>query len=1132
MRASNILSVLLLILLHIQGVSQSEHDINETQLFSGSYNNVPLKKVIKDLMAHYRCFYYSRTDLMNLRVSFQFENLKLHQVLKCLSTLLPIDIVFSNNAIIISRKSLRVNGKVIDVYDEEVSGASVINNRTGEAAITDSRGRFVLHNVAALDTLVISHINCVSEKNVAYEQTNIIIRIKANIRYLIPVEIIHNGYQKIPVTQATGSFKQVNMEEFTRIPRFNVQEGLGNNLSGYLPELKTSPYLGRIGVVRGRSSIRSNVQALVVIDDFPFYGDLNIINPYDIESITVANDASSTAIWGARAANGVIVITTKKARYKQPVRVSVNNFVTGSNRPNVFYMPAINAMEYISLEERAYENGFYATVENQNVAVSPVIETLIDYKKDNITISEKDAILNSFKKNDLRSEVEKFFYQPALTGYSGINLSGSMDSFAMYGSVSYGRSIFNERGIEHNRKTILINTQFRRKKLSFTTGTFYSVNKMLNNFVSPPAGLPYLKLMDADGIPLSVPYQYNRKFVDSAVRKGNLLDWNMRPLQELSNADNNSNYNYLMANVKGGYQFSPSLQLQGLYQYGLLWHDQRIAYNLQTFYARNLINNFTQITSSGIERPIPVAPIVDEYKTVTGIKNWRLQLNFNRRWKSGELTMITGIESQRTIMSIYGSRIYGYNSSHMAARIDYRTFFPQYLNPAVRTQIPMIGRRSDSTDFYFSYLGNAFYTWSKKITMSLSLRRDQSNRFGMNTNHKFIPLWAAGALVHLHKFSFFPFIFPEVSLRGTIGKTGNDGLQTSWAATISHVNDPASGLPVAYIDNPGNANLQFEEMRTINIGMDIKTHDRRIQLSVDVYRKKGDKLLAYNKVNPTSGVYLVKSNTGRLSGFGIDANVHTVNLDEVISWKTNGWVSYTTNKVQSRELLLDEAWQYADPSTYVPLKGYPVDAIFAFPMGGLDKQGDPLGYLEGKTSKNYWSIITLPGPQSLMYMGSATPTIFGSITNTFQYKNLMLSIQISGKFNYFFRRTSLNPYDLLQGAGIHGDYYKRWQSPGDELKANVPAFPYIIDQAREIFYKYSTVLVERGDHIRLQNLHIMYNWKNIMPHRTKCISIQTGITFNNLGIIWRAGSKNIDPDVVSGMLPVPRSITLSLAASL
>jgi hypothetical protein len=582
-----------------------------------------------------------------------------------------------------------------------------------------------------------------------------------------------------------------------------------------------------------------------------------------------------------------------------------------------------------------------------------------------------------------------------------------------------------------------------------------------------------------------------------------------------------------MANTKIGYQFIPSLQLQASYQYGFLQQDQKVKYNLETYYARNLINSFTQVTTNGIEKPIPAAPILDENITTSHINNWRLQLDFHQKWKASELTMIAGTELRNTVSNIKSNRTYGVNSANSKTAINYSTFFPQYLNNGIRLQVPTFNNHIDSADYYISYFGNTFYTWSKKITLSLSLRQDRSNRFGMNINRQLIPLWAAGTLVHLHKFSFFPEILPFISLRGTYGKTGNDGLQTSWSTTIRQVSDQGNGLPVANINNPGNSNLQFEEMRTINIGLDIKTRDGRIQLSLDAYRKKGTKLLGYRKADPTTGVDLVKSNTGALSGFGVDVNINTVNINRGFTWETSGWVSYTTNKVQSREILLDATWKYVDPATYVPIKGYPVDAIFAFPMAGLDAAGDPVGYLEGQASKNYWGILSW---SELRFMGSATPALFGSITNAFQYKNLVLSIQLSGKFKYYFRRASQNANDLFQAGNMHSDYYNRWQKPGDERYTTVPAFQIFSDDTREYFYKYSDVLVERGDHIRLQSLQLMYNGQNIFRLHNKKIRLQMGITFNNLGIVWRANQKQLDPDVVAGMLPVPRSATISIAA--
>lgn len=1131
MRAYHISGTLLFVLLFMQGLSQPGHQSNENMRITLSFDNVSIKRFVREMERHYGLACFVPSIAMDTRISIHVKDVTLKEVLDKLSSGLPVRFSSIDKVILVQWKRLSVKGIVMDANRNRVVGASVLNYGGMNGIFTDSSGQFELNNVGFQDTLVISHVSYNPAKYLVSDDTVINVILTKAVNELQPVAVFNTGYQRIPVSQATGSFKQVNMKQVVTSPlRFNVQESFLNNISGYLPALRTAsgPALNA-GAIRGRITITGNPQPLIVVNDFSFNGDLYMLNPDDIESITVAKDASSTAIYGARSANGIILINTQKADFKQPFRVSFNNYFTFSGKPNVSYMPSLQPKDYVLLEERMFNSHFYDGVENENVPLSPVVETLFKRKSKLISSIETDSILNVFKRNNMRADVREYFYRPAFTYYNGINISGSRDSAAFYGSMSHGRTSFNETGNEHRRTTITLNNKYKLRDLSIINEVFYSENIILNNFVSPPSGPPYLQLAGAEGAPLPVPYQYRSKFVETA-GSPYLLDWKMRPLQELRNANKRSNYNYLMLNAKGSYQLTPVLQLQALYQFGQLGFQQRVVHNLETYYARNLINQFTQVTPTDIFRPIPIGAILDENEIATHINSFRFQVDYNRRWKVSELTIMGGSESQSTISNINSSRIYCYGTANEKPHLNYRAFYPQYTDPGIRTQIPTLAERSDSTDYYVSYFANAYYTWSKKITGSLSFRRDQSNRFGRNINQQFIPLWAAGALVHLYKFNFYPAELPYISLRGTVGKTGNDDLQTSWATTISQLNNLSSDLLVTYTNNPPNSNLQFEEMRITNVGVDIKTRNRQIQLSVDMYWKNGSKLLSYSKANPTSGISLVKSNTGRLSGFGIDVNLHTVaNIYKDVTWQTSGWMSYTTNKIRSHELLLNEAWQYADPSTYVARTGYPVDALFAFPMSGLDNMGDPIGFVEGKPSKNYGPIITSSDPKLLSYIGSATPVLFGCITNTVQYKRITLSLQISGKFNYYFRRTSLNAYDLLLGGNVHYDYYQSWQQPGDEIHTSIPALRSIIDPSRESFYKYSTALVERGDHIRLQYLQLMYSWNNKKLLKHKNTRLQMGLAFDNLGIIWRMNNKKLDPDVVTGMLPVSRSISASMA---
>ncbi|MCS3795906.1 TonB-dependent receptor plug domain-containing protein [Niastella sp. OAS944] len=1139
MRVRYILGVLFMHFF-ITGISQPIITENENRRITLSFENVPLYKIVKEL----KCAFYAPAELMDIPVSIHVKDTKLQDVLDLLSARLPVRFSYADDMLSMQWKLLNVTGVVVDVNGDPLPEVMVSNLRNRESVYTGSKGQFELQRVCPLDTLLVTHLNYGSKKYLIGDHSTIIIELSKVVNELPPVVVVHTGYQEIPQENVTGSYMVLRTPPFVaaQVPTFNVQESFKYGFSGYLPALQTNPgTIVNMGSIRGRSTIYSNAQPLVVLDDFPFYGDLYMLNPNDIESITIAKDASATAIYGTRAANGVFIIKTNKASKNQPLEFSVNSFLTYSHRPDVNYMPAVQAKDYVLLEENMFEDHVYRAIErfNLNVPVTPVIETLIKYKKGYFTAEQKDAILNDFKSNDIRKDIKKYFYRPAFTNQNAVSVSGSCDSFTYYGSMSYGRSFYNEKGNEHRRITVQGNMQYRNKAFSYSTSVSYSGNRILDNFVSPPDGPSYLRLADADGRPLPVPYQFRSTYIDT-VGNGNLHDWRMRPLQELRLANNVSRNQYLMTNAKAGYKIFPALQLQTLYQFSQLKLDHEIEHNASSYYVRNLRNQFAQVTPSGIVMPIPAGAILDEYKSNTNVNNLRVQLNYNPRWKNNEFTIIGGTESQRLNSRINTSRFYGYNLPYTQTPIDFKTYFPQYTNPATRNQVPAAAGRKDSVDYYVSYFGNAFYNWSKKITVSFSFRRDKSNQFGSNTNRHFIPLWAAGALVHLHEFSFYPEEFPYLRLRGSIGKTGNGSLQTPWSATISMVNDPASDLPIAYINNPGNANLQFEEMRMLNIGIDIVNHHHLIKVSIDAYRKRGNKLLDYFNADPTSGMGLIKSNTGRLSGFGIDVNIYTINLrsgnistsnkiKRGFEWETKGWMSYTTNKVQSRELLLNEAWQYVNPATYIPRKGYPVDAIFAFPMRGLDGWGDPIGYIDNMASEDYLRIITSPDPRSLKYIGPGTPNFFCSITNTLRYRDLMLSFQITGKFKYYFRRTSLNAFDLLNGASIHGDFYKRWKTPGDERITTVPALKPYFDANREFFYQYSETLIERGDHIRLQYLQLMYNWRS-QKSRQNNTRLQLGITLSNVGILWSANKKQLDPDVVTGMLPDPLNVSLSVTA--
>ncbi|MEP1956545.1 MAG: SusC/RagA family TonB-linked outer membrane protein, partial [Algoriphagus sp.] len=199
--------------------------------------------------------------------------------------------------------------------------------------------------------------------------------------------------------------------------------------------------------------------------------------------------------------------------------------------------------------------------------------------------------------------------------------------------------------------------------------------------------------------------------------------------------------------------------------------------------------------------------------------------------------------------------------------------------------------------------------------------------------------------------------------------------------------------------------------------------------------------------------------------------------------------------------------------TYFPIEGRPLFGVYSLPWMGLNHEtGDPVGLLDGEASEEYREIINGATLESLVYHGPARPTIFGSFRNSLSFQGFSLSANISYRFGYYFRRSSVQYESILQGRGGHSDYALRWQEVGDELITQVPSTPEARDAFRDQFYRSSSVLVEKGDHIRLQDIRLGYKISTTSKRAGIFNNAEFYLYANNLGIIWKATDTDWDPD--------------------
>ncbi|HEY4148891.1 MAG TPA: hypothetical protein VGM41_08180, partial [Chitinophagaceae bacterium] len=414
------------------------------------------------------------------------------------------------------------------------------------------------------------------------------------------------------------------------------------------------------------------------------------------------------------------------------------------------------------------------------------------------------------------------------------------------------------------------------------------------------------------------------------------------------------------------------------------------------------------------------------------------------------------------------------------------------------------------------------YEWKSRYTISASAREDQANLFGVKTNQKGTPLWSAGLAWKIDKEAFYKCTWlPALKLRASYGHNGNISRLASAYTTASFYGAAYSSNIAATILNPPNNHLRWEQVGIFNAGLDFSFRRELLSGTIEYYRKNAQDLMGQSPVDPTLGLAnnaggnFFYGNVAAMKGSGWDIQVNSRNLQRVFSWTTHLLFSFTNSHVTQYSMPVSAAG-----STYLTIAGYsinpvlgrPVFSVYSYPWRGLDPaNGDPIGYLNGGTSKNYASINTNTLLDSMVCNGPAQPLYTAALRNDFAYKNWSLSVNISYKGGNYFRRPSISYSDLFANWSGNADYARRWQHAGDELYTHVPSLVYPANAARDVFYANSAVLVEKADNIRLEDVVLAYEWRQKSATKGPFSSLRFYLYAANFGPLWTAAHDHIDP---------------------
>ncbi|MDO6432345.1 SusC/RagA family TonB-linked outer membrane protein [Flavitalea sp. BT771] len=1049
----------------------------------------------------------------------------------------------------------------------QATGAQVTAGSIFAVVVTDANGEFNLYQVAENAFIMISSVGFETQELRINKKKEVAVRMKIKVTELKNIEVTYsNGYQVLSRERATGSFSKPDMETFKA--RVSTQD-LIQRLDGLVPGMVVAPpgnyQASRSGngkksqssLIRGQGSLGLSTEPLYVLNGVPV-PDFSDINPDDVQDITVLKDAAAAAIWGAQAANGVVVVVTKTGRRDSKFRVNYSGYINYQGKPDFKYMPFMNSRQYIQTAKETFDPVYYSWGSLYNDYIAPHEVILYNQCRGLISPAQANASLDSLSAIDNIGQIKDLWYRNAFTTNHTISLSGGGSIYSFYGSLSYTDMQSNRPG-EKNNAYRLNFTQ----DINATRDVRISLSTNLNNTISsskraPEVSnrfIPYQLFKDAQGHSLDMDYLMgwsDSLRQDYQARSRINLDYN--PFDEFNRGYtkiNNIGIN-LTANIN--VHLWRGLSFLGTYSYGKQPGVYDTYDDHSSWRSRKDQVSMT-IAPTAADIPVYLLPNYGGtyYHGTNEQRDWtvRNQLTYiaNPRDGKDDLSLQVGQEARESMYTKNSITLEGYDEALQSyAILDYKTlsqgvygtvtgYGGYYQNPFTAEE-----KRSRFT----SYFALANYTFDHKYSVDLSWRQDHSNLFGSDQSSQNRPIWSFGAKWQTSKENFMKTVtwVSDLGLRATYGITGNSpyvGAASSqdilYAA--SYVYPPPISGPALGINNYANRTLNWETTKTFNIGIDFALLKKRLSGNIDLYHRNSEDLLGSVRLNPFTGTSSGTGNIGSLVNKGIEIGLTSVNLDVkdfswstrlTFAWNKNKLVSYSTPSPYS---LTDFGKTYA--SYWI---GYAVNPVFAYKWAGLDNMGDPQIELKDKSVTKKPNIATV---DDVYYKGTRTPVFSGGLSNTFRYKDLSLAVNMIYSLGHVMRdaygvdyvggRTSVS-------SGWSGNlpvaFANRWKNPGDENVTTIPSYisdGYISYTRRSYdYFRNADINVISASFVKIRDITLNYT----LPHKW-----MQAVRADNMGVyfqaanflVWKANHRGIDPEFGRGLIQSKHPLSLGVNVS-
>lgn len=1062
-----------------------------------------------------------------------------------------------------------VNGTVVNENGKPMEGASIKVKGTSFYTKTDQNGKFVIPGQYANEMLEIRHLGF-SPIEISAVRARVV-SLKMTSSDLEDI-MVNTGYQQIDSRQLTSAITSKKMEELLT-PGVNTIDKL---LEGRIPGLVFMQNSGQVGAapklrIRGTSTILGNREPLWVLDGIVLQDPVNIdpksindldfvnllgnaiagLNPEDIDQIDVLKDASATALYGAKAGNGVIVITTKKGKPGKPT-ISYSANTTFNRRPRYSdqNMNMMNSEERMDVSKEMVERRMQY---NNVTQFSGYEDALQQYYKGTINYNEFKRQSDYYA--NINTDWLGLITQDSYSQNHTLTLSGGSNRIKFYSSLGYLNENGTIRGEYNKRYSSVVNVTADYDQ--FLAQVSFTGNYSSRNYSPADLGIMNYAYNTSRTLPAYNP-DGSYFYYPVTTPAGQIFNYNI-----LRDKDYSADHTDLLAsNLKAliRLKITPKFNLEGTFAYAISNNDRQLYYTKDSYYISKLRADYSLRSD--------LAPVGGEW-TKNEVRNnnytGRLQANYATTFgleKRHSLTISGGTEIKSNEYSGFDITRRGY-FPEMGGYFDIvPTTYTGYYNQWMSTK-PALGSFNRQLTNEFAWYGTTGYSYRDKYIFNFHIRGEQSNLFGTRSNNKLLPIYAFSGRWNMREdVARNASWVNDLALKASWGWQGNmlPGQSPYMIIRQNASTDPYYNAQFANISNYPNPDLRWERTSSSNIALDFTLFGNKVTGSVGYFYKRTQDAFLNKTVSEINGVQSYVINSGTIENKGVEVALSVTAINNVgmdkskrgFVWRFDPQLGQVLNKIinqaiNNRNNVLIDNIDYSNYlSGNIQLAGKPINTFYSYKFKGLSPvDGSPIFYgLENESSVAYQQRYLNMDRQDVYLeimseSGRREPFIQGGLSNYFGYRNFGLSFNLSYSLGNKIRLMKIASGYATTSAypqqNLRKEFVDRWRRPGDEAYTNIPGLQVSNNVINAWWQNYPTsslqlggsayemydnsdVRLVSGDYLKLQSASFRYTFSEAVIRKLKLSSASVSLTGTNLFTLSNKMLKGQDP-TQSGSTP-------------